>query len=327
MGANQYTRIDTLALTALLHKKIGPQRSEKYFNLLNKHFSDQHLTQNNFQKFCILAIGRENLPLHNKLITSIIKNAIQSKTPPPTFKKPANPLSVKVARGQRNNLQSLVPLSPRKSRSPRDRKLKDRFSPLGPNAKSDLHQSPTELHSLGSRPPVEVLSVEDGEEVVSGSPGIQSRSPVTAPLGISLNNARKSLYRASGPATTLRAQTCQESFELPDTRYLRDRLRQKLEVEGLSVSEDCANLLNVGLDAYMKRLIEPCIMLARSRLGQTQTQTAPVSNRTCLQRESPRVNSSFLDFSVAMECDPSRFGGDWATQIEKLRFGTFEEQN
>lgn len=172
-----------------------------------------------------------------------------------------------------------------------------------------LHQSPTELHSLGSRPPV---SVEDGEEVVSGSPGIQSRSPpVTAPLGISLK-ARKSLYRASvsGSANTLRAQTCQDSFELPDSRYLRDRLRQKLEVEGLNVSEDCVNLVNVGLDAYLKRLIEPCIGQARSRLGQSQSQ---------------RVFSSVLDLNVAMECDPRRLGGDWSTQMEKLRFSSFEE--
>ncbi|CAH1444971.1 unnamed protein product [Lactuca virosa] len=282
----------------------------------------ESLAKNNFLKFLILTIGRENLPLHNRLITSIVKNATLSKTPPPTFKKFTKSLNVKIARGQRNSLQSYVSSSPRKSRSPRDRKLKDRFSPLGPNGKSDFHQSPTELHSLGSRPPIEVLSVEDGEEVVSGSPGIQSRSPVTAPLGISLSKTRKSLYRASvhGPANASRAHMCQNNFELPDSRYLRGCLRQKLEVEGISVSEDCANLLNVGLDAYLKRLIEPCISQARSRLGQSQSQsqTASVLN-------GPRVVSSVLDLSVAMECDPRRLGVDWSTQMEKLRLSTFEE--
>lgn len=178
MGANQYTRIDTLELKALFHKKLGQQRADKYFILLYKYLNCQ-LAKNNFLKFLILTIGRENLPLHNRLITSIVKNATLSKTPPPTFKKFTKSLNVKIARGQRNNLQSYVPSSPRKSRSPRDQKSKDRFSPLGPNGKSDFHQSPTELHSLGSRPPIEVLSVEDGEEVVSGSPGLLSMGPRT----------------------------------------------------------------------------------------------------------------------------------------------------
>lgn len=337
MGANQqYTRVDTLELKALLYQKIGQQRAEKYFNLLNKLFSLQ-LTKSNFDKFCIRTIGRENLPLHNRLICSIVKNSALAKVPPPTVKNLANSLNVKVARGssQRNSLQSLYgdsfPLSPRKSRSPRDRKFKDRPSPLGPNGKSDyvgeagskvqqeLHQSPTELHSLGSRPPVEVLSVEDGEEVVSGSPGIQSRSPVTAPFGISLktNKARKTLNHISVYGS--RPQSCQESFELPESRYLRGRLKQKLEGEGVSISEDCANLLNVGLDAYLKRLMEPCIGLARSRMGQTAA-----GFNGSLNRQRPRISGgvSLLDFNVALECDPRRLGGDWSTQLEKLRFNS-----
>lgn len=334
MGVNQqYTRIDTLELKALLYQKIGQQRAEKYFNLLNKLFSLQ-LSKSNFDKFCIRTIGRENLPLHNRLISSIVKNAAQAKVPPPRVKKLANSLNVKVARSpQRNSLQSLYgdafPLSPRKSRSPRDRKFKDRFSPLGPNGSKvhqEMHQSPTELHSLGSRPPVEVLSVEDGEEVGSASPGIQSRSPVTAPLGISLNTipARKILHHTSVYGSHPLPQTCQNSLELPDSRSLRSRLRQRLEGERLSISEDCANLLNVGLDSYLKRLMEPCVGLARSRLKQT----APGFNGTVpgLYRLRPRISTvSVLDFMVPLECDPCRLGGDWSTQFEKLYFRTLTE--
>nr|XP_043628459.1 uncharacterized protein LOC122599914 [Erigeron canadensis]XP_043628460.1 uncharacterized protein LOC122599914 [Erigeron canadensis]XP_043628461.1 uncharacterized protein LOC122599914 [Erigeron canadensis] len=332
---HQYTRIDTVELKALLYQKIGQQRAEKYFNLLNKLFSLQ-LSKSNFDKFCIRTIGRENLPLHNRLISSIVKNATLAKVPPPAVKKLANSLNVKVNRGsQKTSLQSLYgdafPVSPRKSRSPRDRKSKDRPSPLGPNASKvyqEVHQSPTELHSLGSRPPVEVLSVEDGEEVVSGSPCIQSRSPVTAPLGISLKSgqARKtyhsSVYGSNGSLPL--PQTCENSCELPDSRYLRSHLKQKLDSEGLSISEDCANLLNVGLDAYLKRLMEPCIGLARSRI----TRTAPGFNGTLhgLYRQRPRMSSvSVLDFKVAMECDPSKLGGDWATHLEKLYFSSLPE--
>ncbi|KAI3755454.1 hypothetical protein L1987_55255 [Smallanthus sonchifolius] len=325
MGANQqHTRIDTLELKALLYQKIGQQRSETYFNLLNKLLSLQ-LSKGDFDKFCIRTIGRENLPLHNRLISSIVKNAALAKVPPPTVKKLANSLNVKVSRApQRNSLQTLYgdafPLSPRKSRSPRDRKFKDRFSPLGPNGSKghqEAHQSPTELHSLGSRPPVEVFSVEDGEEVVSGSPGIQSRSPVTAPLGISLKLGpdRKNLSHNS--SSRPRIHTCETSYELPESRHLRARVKEKLELEGLSISDDCVNLLNVGLDAYLKRLMEPCIgLLARSKIRQT----APRS-----YRQMPRTSAvSVLDFSVAMECDPGKLGADWSTQYERLCFSRFE---
>lgn len=332
MGANQqYTRIDTIELKTLLYQKIGQQRADKYFGLLNKLFSLQ-LSKSNFDKFCIRTIGRENLPLHNRLISSIVKNAAFAKVPPPTVKKLANSLNVKVARGShKTSLQSLYgdafPLSPRKSRSPRDRKFKDRFSPLGPNGSKvhqEVHQSPTELHSLGSRPPIEVASVEDGEEVVSGSPGIQSRSPVTAPLGISLKTgpARKALYH--GSQARARPQTCQDSCELADSRYLRGHLKHKLEGEGLSISEDCANLLNVGLDAYLKRLMEPCIGLAQSRVTRTTPRFNGPIPRSYWQR--PMISTvSVLDFSVAMECDPCKLGGDWSTQLEKLYFSTLAE--
>ncbi|XP_071729943.1 uncharacterized protein [Rutidosis leptorrhynchoides] len=340
MGPNQqYTRINTLELKNILYQKIGQQRAEKYFNLLKKLFSLQ-LSKSNFDKFCIRTIGRENLPLHNRLISSIVKNAALAEVPPPTVKKLTNSLNVKVGKGlQKNSLQSLYgdafPLSPRKSRSPRERKIKDkdRRSPLGPNGPKvhqEAHQSPTELHSLGSRPPVEVLSVEDGEEVVSGSPGIQSRSPVTAPLGISLKTChpRKTLCHTSvygSDGARALPQTCERNCELPDSKYLRGRLKEKLESEGLSISEDCANLLNVGLDAYLKRLLEPCVGLARSRTPQF----VPGYNGTFtgLYRQRPRIMSrvSVLDFSVAMEYDSCKIGGDWSTQLEKLCFSTFTE--
>lgn len=317
----QHTRIDTLELKALLFKKIGQQKADNYFNLLNKLFSLQ-LSKSNFDKSCIQTIGRENLPLHSCLISSIFKNGASAKVPPPTVKKVANSLNVKVTRNpQRSNLQSLYgdafPLPPRKSRSPRDRRSKDRPSPLGPNGSKvhhEQHQSPTELHSLGSRPPAEVFSMDDGEEAVSGSPGIQSRSPVTAPFGISMKmgQARKPLYGSTGPQT----QSCQSSFELPDNRYLKSRLKEKLKVDGLSVSDNYANLLNIGLNVYLKRLMEPCIGLARSRVTQN---TAGFSGFGSY-RFRPRILStvSVLDFTVAMESDPYKLGVDWSTQLEKI---------
>ncbi|KAA8545787.1 hypothetical protein F0562_020762 [Nyssa sinensis] len=318
---------------------IGHQRAEKYFDQLKRLFSLE-FSKNEFDKFCIRTIGRENISLHNQFIRSIVKNACCAKVPPLKVRKVEGSLSVKVANGyQRNCLQSLYgdafPPSPRKGRSPvhRDRKLRDRPSPLGPLGKThnvtseevvprvQEQQSATELHSLGSRPPVEVASVEDGEEVeqIAGSPSVQSRSPVTAPLGISMNigGARKALY--NGSVYKYHPETCQNSGELPDTRSLRSRLERKLEMEGLGISVDCANLLNNGLDVFMKRLIEPCIGLAGSRCGKEH----PRQLRRVQQTES--ICASTLDFRVAMESNPRILGEDWPIQLEKICSRASEE--
>ncbi|KAI8027695.1 hypothetical protein LOK49_LG02G03376 [Camellia lanceoleosa] len=356
MVANQhYSRIDTLELKALVYQKIGHQRADKYFDQLKRLFSSK-ISKNEFDKFCIQTIGREHISLHNRLIRSIVKNACLAKVPPLKVRKVEESLNVKVANvSQRNCLQSLYgesfPPSPRKGRSHvnRDRKFRDRPSPLGPNGKTQSamceepvpraqeQQSATELLSLGSRPPVEVTSVEDGEEVeqMAGSPGVQSRSPVTAPFGISMNVgcARKTIF--NGSVYNFHPQTCQNSGELPDAKTLRSRLQQKLEIEGLSISVDCVNLLNNGLDVFLKRLIEPCTGLAGSRCekehlrqlnGQIINGLNGVLPGGYMQRPAAQsVYASMLDFRVSMESSPRILGEDWAIQLEKICSRASEE--
>ncbi|XVE49302.1 hypothetical protein DITRI_Ditri01bG0072100 [Diplodiscus trichospermus] len=337
MMLNQnYAPVNTLELKALIVRKVGHQRAEKYFDQLRRLFSLK-IDKCEFDKSCIKTIGRENIPLHNRLIRSIIKNACISKVPPvKTIRKVGS--NLQVGNGyQRNCLQSLYgdafPPSPRKGRSPvnRDRKFRDRPSPLGLLGKPQSivleeavskaqEQSATELLSLGSRPPAEVASVEDGEEVeqMTGSPGVQSRSPVTAPLGISINfgGARKALSNVFS-CNNYHLETCQNKVELPDTRSLGSRLQQKLEMEGLSVSVDCVNLLNNGLDAYMKRLIEPCVRLAGLSSGMLP--------RNYTQQSAKSFYASMLDFYAAMELNPQVLGEDWAMQLEKISLSSFED--
>ncbi|OMO73940.1 Transcriptional coactivator Hfi1/Transcriptional adapter 1 [Corchorus capsularis] len=346
-------RVDTLELKALIVRKIGHQRAEKYFDQLKRLFCLK-IGKSEFDKSCIKTIGRENIPLHNRLIRSIIKNACTARVPPVKVIRKGGS-NLQVGNGyQRNCLQSLYgdafPPSPRKGRSPvnRDRKFRDRPSPLGPLGKPQSvvyeesvskaqEQSATELLSLGSRPPAEVASVEDGEEVeqMAGSPGVQSRSPVTAPLGISINfgGARKALSNAFS-CNNYQLETCQNKGELPDTRSLRSRLQQKLETEGMNVSMDCVNLLNNGLDAFLKSVIEPCVRLARSRSGneslrQPNGQFGPrwngMSPRHHLQHSEKPFYASLLDFRAAMELNPQVLGEDWALQLEKISLGSFED--
>ncbi|XP_039036507.1 uncharacterized protein LOC120173384 isoform X2 [Hibiscus syriacus] len=342
-AGRKVSTVDTLELKSQIARKIGRIKAGKYFSLLTR-FLSLKICKPEFDKLCIGAIGRENVRLHNNLLRSIIRNASLSKTPPPIANKLEGPLSVKVPNGyQRSNLQSLCkdfPQSTRKSRTPnlRDRKLRDRPSPLGPHGKShntacedavlevQEQQSATELLSLGSRPPG---SVEDGEEVdqATGSLSIYSRSPVRAPLGITLN--AKGIRKVPRNGLTSASETCCCRGELPDTGSLRKRLI----MEGLNISVDCADLLNNSLDVYMKRLIKPCLELAGTRSRQKlidrgQNQPMAYLNGMWPVRYAPNqrgpVSASMLDFQTAMEMNPYILGVDWPTQLEKVCLLTSE---
>ncbi|KAE8649032.1 uncharacterized protein LOC101211126 [Cucumis sativus] len=349
------SRIDTSELKAMIYRKLGHQRSDKYFDQLKKLLSLK-TNKREFDKFCIQIIGREIIPLHNRLIRAILQNACVAKTPPvlSSTRKVGGNLSVKVVNGyQRSCLQSLhgdaFLSSPRKGRSPvsRDRKIRDRPSPLGPcgkpqnmaleefASKAQEQQSATELHSLGSRPPVEMASVEDGEEVeqVAGSPGVQSRSPVTAPLGISMNFIGSGKTLSNVPVgSNYHVTTCQDVGELPDTRLLRTHLRKKLETEQIDISVDGVNLLNNALDVYLKRLIEPCLNFSRSRCERLKfTGNQPITGSRITFQEQHRHraqqlnNGSLLDFRVAMQLNPQVLGREWTMQLEKISLRASEE--
>lgn len=75
--SQQHTRVNLVELKAQIVKKIGAQRTDKYFGHLGKLFS-QKLTKVEFDKLCYLTLGKENIGLHNQLIWSILKNAYQS---------------------------------------------------------------------------------------------------------------------------------------------------------------------------------------------------------------------------------------------------------
>ncbi|KAL5713650.1 hypothetical protein ACHQM5_015706 [Ranunculus cassubicifolius] len=348
------SRVDVLELKAQIFKKLGHQRADKYFSHLGRLFSYK-IKKSEFNRLCFKIIGKENLGLHNRFVRSILQNASIGKTDPSKGSKVEGHLNVKVANGYRKSSpQSLCgdvfPLSSHKVRSSyiRERKTLDRPSPLGPQGKvnsvvcdaltprTQEQQSATELFSNGSRPPVEVFSVEDGEEVeqMMGSPSIQSRSPLKAPLGVPTNmgGARKALR--SSFLTSFQPDTCRNRYELPDAKSLRQRLEQKLEKEGLGVSMDAVNLLNNGLDTYLKRLIKPCIDLAKARhreehVKQVNNHAIQVSNgmwpERYVQRRTQSVSASLLDFRVAMEMNPQVLGEDWPVQLERVCLRTSEE--
>lgn len=180
MQPQQGSRIDLAELKTQIVKKIGAERSKKYFYCLNR-FLNQKLGKSQFDQSCLRLLGREHLPLHNQLIRSILKNACQAKTPPPVQK---TALAKSVTQGvrsspstedgheqggslvpnQNQNVPSwsngVLPVSPRKIRSGiRDRKVRDRPSLLGPNGKVECvsHQS------VGTEDSGSKLHMENGD--------------------------------------------------------------------------------------------------------------------------------------------------------------------
>ncbi|OEL24369.1 hypothetical protein BAE44_0014610 [Dichanthelium oligosanthes] len=78
----QNGRIDLRELKAQLEKRVGLDRSRRYFGYLNGYLSER-LSRQDYEKLCLQILGRENLQLHNRLIRSILYNAYQAKCPPP----------------------------------------------------------------------------------------------------------------------------------------------------------------------------------------------------------------------------------------------------
>ncbi|OIW06880.1 hypothetical protein TanjilG_19529 [Lupinus angustifolius] len=343
MSKRNYARIDLVELKALIARKVGNQRAEKYFDQLVKLFSSK-ISKSEFDKVCIMTIGKENIPLHNQLMKGILMNTCLAKTPPQRGSaRTGSTISGKVSNGD------ALPPSPWRHGSLAVQSCKfSKGRQIATGALGKPHslaseelisktlkqQSATELNSLGSRPPV---SVEDGEEVeqMAGSPTIQSRSPVTAPLGIPMNfgGSRKLLSNVS-LCSKYYTETCHSRGDLPDSRSLRSRMEQNLEKEGLTVSVDCVNLLNNALDSYLKRLIESSLALARSRFGneelrQPNGRLASGSNRLFprryMQTTTQSAVTSVLDFRVAMELNPQVLGPDWPIQLEKICMLASEE--
>lgn len=343
-AARYFSPLDTVQQKLHIERCLGSVKACKYFNLLTR-FLSLKIGKNEFDRHCIATIGRENVHLHNHFIRSILKKACLPKTALSRQSKAEGSLAVKVPNGC-NNLQFLCKdflQSPRRGRTPnlRDRRFRDRPSPLGPHGKNNSigledsapktqeQQSNIDLHSEGSRLPV---SVEDGEEVEqdSESLSIYRKSPIRAPLGIPTYSKRaQNLLRKGLPSSTI-TDTCQSIGQLPDAHSLEQRLEQKLEMEGLKISADAANLLNNALDVYLKRLIKPCLDLAASKSvnkfsGPIQPGLNELPRSRGVQKLTGSVPASISDFRTAVELNPTILGEDWSLHLEKVCLRASEE--
>ncbi|KAG6519578.1 hypothetical protein ZIOFF_023072 [Zingiber officinale] len=96
------------------------------------------------------------------------------------------------------------------------------------------------------------------------------KAPIQAPLGIHLcseriGGAKRSRF-SSGSGTCNSFRSSYDYSALYPTEALKKRIEKITQAQGLEgVTLDCANLLNMALDAYLKRLIRSCVELVGER--------------------------------------------------------------
>ncbi|XP_023633483.1 uncharacterized protein LOC17875748 isoform X1 [Capsella rubella] len=286
-------RTDISELKSQIEKKIGRAKTETYLCLLSK-FLSLKISKPDFDKLIVATLKRENLCLHNALLRGILKNVCLSKTPPLIKNGVAKKKQLNGVLETGLAFQSLckdLPKSPRKGRT--QRRLKDG------NVVSKGKSQITEVVSSSGR---QQCSMEDGEEVDQLIRSWRSQ-PIEAPFGSNFRDVIKKQHRIG---------TCYSSGELPDSVSLKKKLEDGLGLmqEGLEVSVGVSNLLNAGLDVFLKRLIKPCLEFAASRSS---------SQREVCSSTIGLSASSLVDFQVAMELNPSILGEDWPAKLEKIR--------
>ncbi|EYU21786.1 hypothetical protein ABFS82_09G079500 [Erythranthe guttata] len=357
---HQHPRINLDELKAQIMKKLGPEGSKQYLYYLHG-FLNLKLNKVEFNKLCLRILGRENIPLHNQFIRSILKNACSAKTPPPIAShkddvlKHVTHVGSKETSDHQNGSHMVLPVSPRKARTgSRDRKSGDRLSALAPYTKigtqsSGSHvvlengnfQSSNQESTVVKRLPdglAPVHSKDQTESVVRNDveKTASARSPLVAPLGvpfghISIGGARRGLAPASSGKFV-------REDALLDSGTLREQIEQIAVKQGLEgVSADCANILNHGLDSYLKGLIRSCIGLvgAKNNAHEQNPRTKLINgvkpgHHYQIQNSEVReqkVNRaiSLQDFRVAMEMNPQQLGEDWPLLLEKICTHAFEE--
>ncbi|KAL2463057.1 hypothetical protein Fot_54294 [Forsythia ovata] len=423
---HQHSRINLAELKVQIVRKLGLEESKQYFYYLNR-FLGLKLSKVEFNKLCLRILGRENIPLHNQFIRTILKNACSAKVPPQVSHenevlKHATQVSNKEIPSdghQQNgshaaitqasgspglsNGGDMLSVSPRKARTVfRDRRTGERRSALGMNGKTsfDSQQLPATqssdfnvIYENGHLDPPDIgklvhhqglkQQVDDEREVLGPHPAklsevkgssdgpvsvhskdqiellvrdngkeISARSPLRAPLGIlpcpvSIGGARRG--RALPLTSSSRCTSTFDDGALLDSLTLRERMEHIASAQGLEgVSVECANILNLGLDSYMKHLIRSCIELVGARSGDELT----MNNRHKHQAYPKLVNGvrpghqyqmqgsgrplevqehkthspiSLQDFRIAMELNPQQLGENWPLLLEKICTHSFEE--
>ncbi|KAF8758240.1 hypothetical protein HU200_010608 [Digitaria exilis] len=348
----QNTRINLGEIKLKLVKRIGPERAKRYFDHLQKFLSSK-LSKTAFDKLCLTILGHENVRLHNHLIRSILHNACQASGPPTVDA----PKLIGVAKNPNHVLVPTALVSDTVG-VPQQGKNADDVEENGIVHLTKLKRFPQPRQSDLVEPLSKRLCVENACSNLSDSPhsnfphvvGRESmeviaqhaQDPITAPLGVAFCSDH---FGGSWRTLTFSSTACSDNSiccydlgQLCDTSSLRQRMGRIAETEGLDgVSLDCANLLNNGIDLFLKQLIGSCIKLVRARsqhdrinqMALKQQLSRKLINGVQLQNmvhgrnanTCPQISSiSLQDFKALSELNPKLLGVSASVLLEKNEF-------
>lgn len=319
----QHSWINLVEMKGQLIKKIGLERSKLYLDYLNR-FLSLKLSKAEFDKLCLKTIGKDNIRLHNQLIRSVLKNActgkVGNKKPLDGIHHQNGPVSVVTQVTSPLTLVNgdILPPSPRKARTG------VRKSAFGPNGKTNF----TPFSSSSPNHLQEPLKQAESSDISGEN---HRKDSLNAPLGVpfcpvSIGGAHRSLPSGNNSKCVGVLHT----DGLVETKMLKERMEQIAGPHGIQrVTMDCANVLNSGLDTYLKGLI---------RCVHNPTKSVPVKNPThmrslngvgpnVMQEHEPKPKRvvTLLDFRVAMELNCKQHGEDWPVLLEKICIQDFEE--
>ncbi|KAL6894013.1 hypothetical protein ACP4OV_008111 [Aristida adscensionis] len=301
-AGRKMARVDVAELKQRLEKRLGRQRAAKYFAHLTM-LLNLKLSKVEFDRVCFATIGRENIALHNALIRGIIGNAL-SGVPPP---------SRQAATGQSGTTTAT------------SGQCVGVALPAVGNVGAVVDSGDGELERELGAAVRKVVSVEDGEEVeqVRSVPRVQSRSQITAPLGIPVvGSSALRTRRMDGPM-----DLCYDSGHLLDTGSLCEGLRRRLQNGGIGITAQSVDALNRGLDEFLRRLIKPCMDLSRVRSSSRIISKADerfTARINGLHKPNQRHCTTLQDFAVAVQSNPHLLGANWPVLTEKIQTMSLE---
>ncbi|KAI5055274.1 hypothetical protein GOP47_0030419 [Adiantum capillus-veneris] len=158
------------------------------------------------------------------------------------------------------------------------------------------------------------------------------KTPLGTPFSSTCSAPKFPLFRLAG-ASYLQLKDAEQdvgySCDLPSAELVQRHMEHIAESEGLGgVSEKCVEILNQGIDVFLKGLIRSCIDLVKSRcLHQQGSQWERQGNHCAAepyshggaQKDLSQPTISFVDFKSAMESHPQQLGPIWPLQLERLQ--------